>query len=357
MDKEFLLWNLSLNDAFTTQLTAQVVSIALIVAVICLIISTGWNYLQNGFKQFVSDDNSFKFPDYEQLGRGIIIILLISAYVPCMKVVVGSIDAINEATSMNASASATYDKIVNNFMNYQNGDADSTMIDAVMAEGQDAESGVSAELAESVAQNVEQPETGFWGKVSKALETIVMMLHPQTMVTLGLHAIFSLLFGIVKIIVLGIAVLMVKVLVILGPLALAFSILPVFSKQMETWFGTLVNTAMVFTTINILDAIVAQAFVHIFNPAKSNAEFAMMQSELLALDLVLLVLYVSSFWLTSKIVGRGDAGRVISKLVGTAVAAAGIAMSGGASAAASGSGSIGNAASAGKGLIEGGGDE
>ena len=72
-----------------------------------------------------------------------------------------------------------------------------------------------------------------------------------------------------------------------------------------------------------------------------------MRPEILALDLIMLIMYCSVFWLTGKIVGKGDAGRVISKLVSTATMAAGLVLTGGAS----GASNIANASSAGKNVI------
>lgn len=355
MNEKYFLWNLKLNDELTTSLTGQIITIALGVAAICFVCSLAYNYFKNGFETFVSPDKgSGGFPDYLEIGRAIVIMLMIVMYLPISKTIVSSIETINSATAVPASFSKNYAELMKKYDESNTTDIDEMTVAAAKEEV--ATNGENKAQAQKILNDTEDNTNGkksddvggVWDSAAKSLTAIETVLNPGNLVPLLLHSLCSVLFAIIKWIILGVCVVIVKVLVILGPLAFAFSILPVFKKQMEIWFSTLVTTAMVFTTINIIDAIVGSIFVFILDPTKSDT---MAPGEVLALDIIILILYCSSFWLTSKIVGKGDAGRIISKMVGTAAAAAGLAMSGGASAGAS---NVKNAASTGANVIENG---
>jgi hypothetical protein len=159
----------------------------------------------------------------------------------------------------------------------------------------------------------------------------------------------------IKVLITGLATAILKILICLGPLAIAFSILPLFRKGVEMWFSTIITTLFVFTTLNILEHIQMAGLAYfkkegIFAVA-SEGPYAMMTFEL-----VNLILYTMAFWLTGKVVGKGDAGRVLSKTIGIAALAAGAAVTGGASAVAGGATSAGSAVQAGANVIGGDGE-
>lgn len=151
----------------------------------------------------------------------------------------------------------------------------------------------------------------------------------------------------------AVGVVIVKILVILGPFAFAFSMLPVFKNQLSTWFGTLCSVCMVFTVINILNRIMIQSFTSIFDSSTFNmADEATKQIQYLAMDISILGAYCSCFWLAGKIVGHADAGKIISKAVSLVSTAAMLAFMGSA-AAAKGVSNVGAAAAAGRNIIDG----
>lgn len=69
-----------------------------------------------------------------------------------------------------------------------------------------------------------------------SLNNLIEFLNPANWVSACLHAVVALLVGIIQIIVLGLGIVSMKVLIILGPLVFAVSILPVFQKQLANWF-------------------------------------------------------------------------------------------------------------------------
>lgn len=104
-----------------------------------------------------------------------------------------------------------------------------------------------------------------------------------------------------------------RVLFVLGPLVIAFSIIPMWKDKLEKWFGIFINTLMVAGTLTVLDRIMYGAI---------NGPFAsMLQANpwnSIAFSLVMVILYLLSFWLTSLFVGSESAAKVLTTAVGAA---------------------------------------
>ena len=91
-------------------------------------------------------------------------------------------------------------------------------------------------------------------------------------------------------------------------------------------------------------------FKNIYNSGAFDVvDEATKQLQYLGMDLAIIGSYCCCFWLASKIVGHGDAGRIISKTVSIVTAAATMAIAG--SAIAGGATNVGAAASLGKSII------
>lgn len=345
MAQDSFLWGLEINDSLTMELTSQMTVIALGVAVICFICNMAYNYLYHGFSQMLTPDEN-KFPDLMEIARCFALIFCLSLYVPVAKTVVGTLEVINEATSltpdraqqfaqyMERSSSEQGDMVVN----YQE-----TSLNAGVKDGDDESGAMQKEI-----DNINQ-DNKVSGEAS-GINLLTQILNPGNYAALALHAISALLIGIIQVVILGIGVVIVKILVILGPFAFAFSILPVFQKQLSIWFGTLVSVGMVFTVINILNQIMWFTFKSIFDSGDFDLiDHSTRQFQYLGLDLAMIGSYCSCFWLSSKIVGHGDAGKIISKTVAILTTAATMVVGG--AALAKGATSVGAAASVGKGII------
>ncbi|MDR0603561.1 MAG: hypothetical protein LBG80_04570 [Bacteroidales bacterium] len=329
MNPDFFIWNLDLNDSLTVVLTSQVISVALIVASICFVVNIAHNYLTTGFNSLVGDGGD-PFPNYSELARCLVLIFCINAYLPIASIMVGSAEMINKATSTDHFENATA------FANLQEANqivAPGEVDPRKSADEQDLTP--SGREENTKVYDASSPETG----LLHAIKNLVALLSPAHLAVILFHSTASFLLMIVKVIILGIAVVLVKILIIIGPLAFAFSILPCFKKQLENWFGTLMTLCMSFTTLNILDAIVDAVTGNIFgNIASMNASKTVDTApELIAFDAIIIVVYCSVFWLTSKYVGRADAGRVLSKMVGVATTLASIMVLGGMGSAGGGS--------------------
>lgn len=369
MDERFFAWNLDINDSLTSTLTGQVIGVALFVAGICAIVSVAYNFLSSGFGKLVGGDGE-NFPNYQELARTFVLIVCISAYMPIAQIIVGTIETVNSMTAVKSMEN------LSRFYNMQQTNLVPDIQDGeVVTEGAEQGKTFFGKAKDFISEAVESGKevlddaTGGIGSLVTNLANLTTILNPVNLGPLLIHIVAVFVSSIVKIVVTGIAVMMTKILIILGPLAFAFSILPCFRKQLEQWFSTLVTTGMTLTTINILDAIINSVTGHLFaNTLNADVMFENIMGgqsiQIVAFDLVIIILYCSAFWLTSKIVGKGDAGRVLSKAVTLATTMAGIAITGAVAAgtggtggtAMAGSSSVSGAANAGKSIIDDGGE-
>jgi hypothetical protein len=123
-----------------------------------------------------------------------------------------------------------------------------------------------------------------------------------------------------------------KMLLVFGPLAMAFSIFPMFRDKAEKWLATTLNIGLVITTMNIIDHFMYALYADMFtNDSDTGFDDVLAAA---GINLAMVAFYLLSFWLTSKWVGAADAGRVVSK----GIAAAAVATSAMAGAAVMGAG-------------------
>ena len=340
--QDTFLWGLDITDSLTTELTAQMTVIALGVAVICFICNIAYNYLYHGVSQLLTADEN-KFPDLMEIARCFALIFCLSLYTPIAKTIVGTMEVINEATSLTGNRAQEFAQYMERSASEQQKmivDYEETALKSDINAGNDQEGAKQKEL-DNMAQD------NWINGSSSTLKKILTLLNPGNLVAMVVHAISALLVAAVQIIILGIGVVIVKILVILGPFVFAFSILPVFQKQLSNWFGTLCSVGMVFTVVNILNQIMWFTFKNIYNSGAFDVvDEATKQLQYLGMDLAIIGSYCCCFWLSSKIVGHGDAGRIISKTVSIVTTAATMAIAG--KAVASGATNIASAAAIGR---------
>lgn len=346
MVQDNILWGLKIADGMTMELVSQMTVIASGVAVICFICNLSYNYLYHGVSQLVNPDES-KFPDIMEIARCLALFFCITLYAPIAKTIVGTLEVINEATSLTADRSEEFAQYMARSSADQSemiSDFQENSLEAGIASGDDTNGAMQKEV-DNLSQDNEVS-----GEVS-SLEKISQLLNPGNMVCMGLHALSSVIAGIIQIVILGIGVVIIKLLVILGPFVFAFSMLPVFDRQLAKWFGTLCSVGMVFSVINILNQIMWFAFKAVFSTGDFDSlDLATKQVQYLGLDVAMIGSYCSCFWLASIIVGHGDAGKIITKTVSTLTSAATLAIGG--AAIAKGATSVGAAASLGKSIID-----
>lgn len=345
MAQDSFLWGLEITDSLTMELTSQMTVIALGVAVICFICNFTYNYLYHGVSQLLTSDEN-KFPDLMEIARCFALIFCLSLYIPIVKTVVGTLDVINEATSLTDNRNSEFAAYLERSASEQGDmivDYQETSLKAGIDAGEDTDGAMQKEI-DNMKQDNEVSES------ASLIEKLTQFLNPGNWVAMALHAFAAILIGIIQAIILGIGVVIIKILVILGPFAFAFSILPVFQKQLSIWFGTLFSTGFVFTVINVLNQIMWFTFKSIFDAGDiDQVDQATKQIQYLGLDISMIGAYCCCFWLASRIVGHGDAGKIISKTVAILTTAATMVVGG--AAMAKGAANVGAAASVGKSII------
>lgn len=346
MNQDNFLWGLQITDGLTMELVSKMTVIAFGVAVICFICNLAYNYLYHGASQLLTS-NEDKFPDMMEIGRCLVLFFCLTMYKPIAQTIVGTMEVINEATSLSSERANEFAQFMAKASNEQGemiAEYETNSLEAEVAAGEDTTGAMQHELDKKAE---EDETTG----LRASIEKLVNILNPANLVALVLHAAAALVVGIIQIIILGLGVVIVKILVILGPFVFAFSMLPVFQKQLSIWFGTLCSSCMVFTVINILNQIMWQTLKALCESPADMVDMATQQLQYLDMDLALIGAYCSCFWLSSKIVGHSDAGKVISKVMSIATTAATIALLGGAGAAAKAT-NVGAAASIGESIID-----
>ncbi len=112
-----------------------------------------------------------------------------------------------------------------------------------------------------------------------------------------------------------------KMFFIIGPLAIAFSMIPAFKDKLSAWFGVYLNCLFVPITINGMDYLyysnIAEGLrgTEIINPMINTA-----------FNIVIVICYCLAFWMTSFYVGSSGAGKVLSTAASAATTVAGMAI-------------------------------
>lgn len=344
--EDAFLWGLQINDSLTQELISKISVIAAGIGIICFVCNLAYNYLSHGTSQLLNP-NEDKFPDLYEIARCLALFFCLSLYSPIAKTIVGTLDVINEATSMTSDRAQEFAEYMTT-MSTEQGE----MLTDYQKEA--LEYGVDSKADNSEAMDKELENMSQDNKIEGnegSLNNLIEFLNPANWVSACLHAVVALLVGIIQIIVLGLGIVSMKVLIILGPLVFAVSILPVFQKQLANWFGTVCSVGIVFTVINILNLIMWYSLKGIFTAGSDSIDSATRQLQYLGLDIAMIGAYCSCFWLASKIVGHNDAGRLISKTVSVVTSAATLMLVGGA-AGAKVAGNIKAVANTGKSLID-----
>lgn len=344
--EDAFLWGLAINDSLTQELTSKISVIAVGVGVICFICNLAYNYLSHGSSQLLNP-NEDKFPDLQEIARCLALLFCLSLYSPIAKTVVGTLEVINEATSMTSNRAQEFAEYMTKMSSEQGDmliDYQQNALEYASKSEVDTNNAMEKELDNMKQGNkIEESEAG--------ISQITEYLNPANWVSSSIHALVALLVGIIQIVIIGIGVVSMKVLIILGPFVFAVSILPVFQKQLAAWFGTVCSVGMAFTVINILNQIMWYSLKGIFTPGSDMIDASTKQIQYLGLDLAMIGAYCSCFWLASKIVGHNDAGRIISKTVSVVTSAATLILVGG-SAGVKAANSVRAAAGTGKTLID-----
>lgn len=160
--------------------------------------------------------------------------------------------------------------------------------------------------------NMQQEELTWYDELlSKAKQGINIGVNALFMATTA--PIIAMILAVISTVIKLFAIVLSKVFFVLGPLAIAFSMLPVFKDKLANWFGVYLNCLFVPLTLNVLDYIyysnIAEAFkgTEMINPVVHTC-----------FNIVMIVCYCLTFWITSFYAGSSSAGTVLSQAAGVA---------------------------------------
>lgn len=354
------LINKGFLDATIQSVILAVSGLAIAMALVFLALSIAWNYALTAVKRLKDQTASF-FVDIEELIRVGIVIGCIILYMPLMSLVIlfaqSASSTINPGDQVRKNMKDMTDKIHKAFIlrttygevadllavakdpnNPQNSKAQSTLLEkyhvnytvptaledyAASQNNKDNNSTITSTNSSSTnttsQKQEDKKEDGdhsflVWliiTNLSKCLEWLALLLG-------------KLMRFIMLIFVEG----YVKVLLCLGPLAFAFSIIPAFKNQINIWAGALLNALFCFLTINILDSITYGMLTDVSDYLSSDNSITH-QWDSCCLSITMMVLYLSVFKLTAKYVGQAEVGSIIGKAMALAAVAAGAALMGG----------------------------
>lgn len=157
-------------------------------------------------------------------------------------------------------------------------------------------------------QDENSKPSGFWDIIRGGWNTFVLLLS---------GAAWALLSVIVRTIVLAFALILAKIFYVIGPIVIAFSILPVFKDKFSQWAGVYLNCLCVPFTMNLLDTIIFS----IVGKTWQTDSYASPYS-ITIFGVIMSICYALSFWITSFYCGSSGAAKVVSTFVTTATSAA-----------------------------------
>ena len=129
----------------------------------------------------------------------------------------------------------------------------------------------------------------------------------------GMGALTLILVTIVKGVVLMFSIVMSKIFFEIGPLVMAFSMLPMFKDKLANWFGVYLNVLFVPLTCNLLDVII---YSNIRSTFQGNGNTSPMVQ--VTFNTVMIICYCMAYWLTSFYVGSSGAARLLTTAVSSA---------------------------------------
>lgn len=201
MNQDNFLWGLQITDGLTMELVSQMTVIAFGVGVICFICNLAYNYLYHGASQLLSP-NEDKFPDMMEIARCLVLFFCLSMYTPIARTIVGTMEVINEATSLTSDRAQEFAQFMAESATVQGemvAEYDKHSLQSEISDEEDTTGAMQRELDKKAGGD---EMTG----VRSSVEKIVQLLNPANLATLVLHGIAALLVGIIQVIILGIGV-------------------------------------------------------------------------------------------------------------------------------------------------------
>jgi hypothetical protein len=322
-------------EAVTVQMTKQTQAIAIGLAVFLFLITLGYNYMKHSIDSATGDSSDGKIVDIKDIVRCIVIIFFISIYsLTVLPAINDTVRGFNQLTIPSTDQQTQLNTQVKQYLKNQQTKENDDKIQAAQATLNDPNA--STQDKEKAQNIIDDQDPSVVSQIADAFD------FEKAFERLGawvMGEFLNLLSAIVKLVVGVLAVVLFKFLLVIGPLALAVSIAPIFRNQVDIWFGTTITTGLVITTMHILDCFMYGLINMISSADSFTTEDARIST---VINITIVIMYLMSFWLTSKWIGKGDAGRFVSKAVTLATLATLAFVGAGAAAAGKGGGGAAN---------------
>lgn len=308
-----------------------------------------FNYLKNSVTSF-ADGKEGSLADPLFIGKILLLLFAINFYGAAMPTILNYFNAI--AGTYESSEQAYNEGLGNLVKMHESGDLSPAKVKSKTEEYWKNCTDCDREEKEIMLRQIEEhswdpsqktepleaPEEGGIFSALSNIETL--LFNPSILVTGMIHALLNLVVFLIRFIVKFFAAIVLKVMIVIGPLSIAFSLIPGLNGQLMKWFSTTIGIMMTFVVFNILDALLLDSMSTIMgtmgsmisdvqanNPYSTAMTFdsSYQSVMIIGFDLVVISLYISAFWIASKIIGASDAGGIVGKgiQVGTVLAAAG----------------------------------
>lgn len=149
------------------------------------------------------------------------------------------------------------------------------------------------------------------GKAITSWDILGSATNPNVLGMMILQSIVSALTRITKWTVTMIIAVLIKVFILIGPLAIMFSALPPFKKAINKWLGSFIALLITQVLFNILDSVIYLSFGSSIN--------GWMGIDLLMFNITMIFCFLMIFWIASHVVGAEDGGAILGAM-GTAAA-------------------------------------
>jgi hypothetical protein len=344
------------TDSLISGITIGMVAIAGALATSFIFISIAWNYISTIIK---GGPNTFSLAEVSRIWM---LWLLIGAFPIVMAIPSYFAEALRTGTAalVNQTDIDNYQQYINLRSNYEASleQMDSTKANKYMLQSNTSTANGTTPVPNN-NNNISPNGSAVDANAEPSLWNSVLNLfsYQQALATIITGIIF-ILSQILKLAILAFCVAGSKVLFCIGPLAVAFSVLPWWKDKLLDWFNFYCTLLFTPVIMNVIDAIAMHHLYENFQTyviTSSNPTSTLTQNLFAsaALDLTILFLYFSALTITSKVVGSADAGRVFSEGVNKIIQGAQLAAGISTAAAIGGSSAAGNIAGAGKSAMDG----
>lgn len=317
-------------NAATEEAMSKTRELGWIIATIVFGLSFGWGYITSAIKNLLNEPTSGYF-DANGLFYGIFIFFLISIFPTVASTLESGVNYVNSISALSNETKAVIQKNRDVERDIQK----EALIDAANnSEDPKLQKAAIMEMDElGISEDDYQdpnalPKPRGFDELS-IWEKILFNLNPANWPTIFFYQLGSALTAIIRIVVMMFTFYYVKVLLILGPLALAFGINRKFDSLVIDWFGAVLHSGLVFTTLNILDYLYASYYNFRFGDVggMSYNEHNLLSE--IALNCTFIVMYLSAFKMTKHFIwGKGLAASMVGKTMalGTAAVAGAVAL-------------------------------